>query len=442
MRVADPPLDLSHADTGGQLRDLVSSPEAGCLMDDLFDRCGQLLVFSRHHWLKFRGEYRLRADLRSILDDLRSRSPQTWEDDESELLLCCYALASAAVGLEQLREVITAQEVRHVLDIRLSSYLEALGQVPRSPETLRLVGLALRVKALRPQVEQLYYRVSNIDGEAWHRAESLIPRRAVDTQTVPAPLAAELAAGGGPLGLDELLPTATRVVLDEHGHSAPLLRAIMRAAVTDPALRVDHVTITCPRGYLLDTPELMTGSEAFFTETEIRPDVDLDSYREQIGHASDDRLRKTVRARMLKLKRKAAAGFYGAGCLHGQFVEKGADYMIFRNEDAHYRGHQSVGCSTGGRAAYPVRYRIGEDDRELPPMMGDFRVVRLSHAPEDLFTAAELVHVIRYAACVRAVVEETIRLGGVVLESATGGLDLHGKDGQRNASLVDAMADE
>lgn len=435
MRVVSRPADLSHVDTGGQLRELVSAPETGHLTDDLFASCGQLLVFSRHHWLKFRGEYRVRADLRAILDELRSRPPATWEDDESELLLCFYALANAAVGLEQLREVITAEQTRHVLELRLFSYLGALGQVPRSPQTLRLADLALRVKELRPQVEQLYYRVSNIDGKAWYRTEGLIPRSAVDTWHVPVPLAVALGTGGGTV--DELLPAATSAVLDEHGHSAPLLRTIMRTAVADPALRVDHVTITCPRGYLLDTPELMTGSEAFFTETEIRAGVDLDGYREQIGHASDDRLRKTVRARMLKLKRKAAAGFYGPGCLHGQFVEKGADYMIFRNEDSHYRGHQSVGCSTGGRAAYSVRYRAGEDDRELPPMMGDFRVVRLSHAAEDLFTEGDLVHVIRYATCVRAVVEETIRLGGVVLESATGGLDMHGKDGQRNASMED-----
>lgn len=433
MRLASPPLDLSQAGTGGQLRDLVC--ESSQLADDLFASCGQLLIFSRHHWLKFRGEYRVRADLRAILDDLRARPPATWEDDESEFLLCCYALANAAVGLEQLREVITAEETRHVLELRLFSYLGAIGQVPRSPETLRLVELALRVKELRPQIEQLYYRVSHIDGEAWYRTEGLIPRSAVDTTTVPAPLAVALEAADGTL--DELLAAATRAVLDEHGHSAPLLRTIMRAAVSDPALRVDHATITCLRGYLLDTPELMTGSEAFFTETVLRPGLDLDGYSEQIGHDSDDRLRKTVRARMLKLKRKAAAGFYGSGCLHGLFVEKGADYMIFRNEDTHYRGHRSIGCSTGGRAAYPVRYRIGEEERELPPMMGDFRVVRLSHAADDLFTEADLVHVIRYAACVRVVVEETIRLGGVVLESATGGLDVHGKDGQRNISLVD-----
>jgi hypothetical protein len=443
MSLAPTAVDLTAARDAADLRALVGDPGSPAAAE-LFTRCDRLLVFSRHHWLVFRGEYRVRADLRAVVDDLRGRPPADWADDEAELLLCFAALDAAAVGLEQLREVITATEVRGVLTTRLGSYLAVLGQVPRDLGRLGLLELADRVRELRPRAEELCYRYSDIDGKAWYRAEGLIPRSRVDHATLPLTLGAVLRDAHpdlpeGPAA--DRLAAATAATLAQHGETAPLLRLIMAAAVLDPDLRVDHATITCTRGYLLDTPELMTGSEAFFTETVLRPELDLSPYAEQIGHDSDARLQKTVRARMLKLKRKATGAFYGSGCMAGRFVEKGADFMIFRNEDAHYRGHQSVGCSTGGRAAYPVRYERDGVRHELPPMMGDFRMVRLSHDPAQLFTPDELVHVIRYAACVRVVVEETLRLRGHVLTSATGGLDRHGRDGARNALAASATAE-
>jgi hypothetical protein len=195
---------------------------------------------------------------------------------------------------------------------------------------------------------------------------------------------------------------------------APLLRGIMAATLVDPVLRADHVTLTCPTGDLLDTPELMTTSAAFFTETLLRDGLDLADHQEQIGHESPDLLQRTIRARMLKLKRGAIRGLYQPGCLHGRFVEKHGGHMIFRNEDAHYRGHQSIGCSSGGRASFALRHQCDGVDTALTPMVGDYRVVRMSHDERDTFTGPELAHVIRYAEWIRLAVEQTYRDGGVV----------------------------
>jgi hypothetical protein len=183
----------------------------------------------------------------------------------------------------------------------------------------------------------------------------------------------------------------------------------MAATLEDQVLRADHVTLTCPMGDLLDAPEQMTTSAAFFTETQLRDGLSLDEYRERLGHESAEQLQRTIRARMLKLKRGAIRSMYGPGCLQGQFVEKHGGHMIFRNEDAHYRGHQSIGCSSGGRASFALRYERAGEERRLTPMIGDYRVVRMSHDERDTFTGGELTQVIRYAEWIRLVVEETYR---------------------------------
>jgi hypothetical protein len=50
-------------------------------------------------------------------------------------------------------------------------------------------------------------------------------------------------------------------------------------------------------------------------------------------------------------------------------------------------------------------------------MVGDFRVVRMSHDDRDTFTGDELPQVIRYAEWLRVVVEETYRAGRVLRRS-------------------------
>ncbi|HEY9524953.1 MAG TPA: hypothetical protein VIR33_17080, partial [Thermopolyspora sp.] len=343
--------DPASVDSGGEFRDLLLGFTPDDIEKHVFSQCDYTLVFSRHHWLRYKGDYRLRADLRAVLGELRARGPETWDDEECELVLVLYVLSLARVGLEQLKDVITLAELRRTLENRLWSYLDVLGQPRGTAEPLTVVALALRVTELRGQVERFYYRHSIIDGAAWYRAEGLIPKASVDLGRPSPPvdrlLATEYDLPTGPI--EERLRTATTAALDRDGCCAGLIRGLVRAAANDPLLRVDHATVTCARGDMLDRVEEMTGSEAFFTDTVLRDGLAIEDFAEQIGHDSADRLRKTVRARMLKLKRNAVRNYFRPGCLQGQWVEKGADYMIFRNEDAHYRGHRSIGCSTGGR---------------------------------------------------------------------------------------------
>ncbi len=412
-------------DSAEQFRALLAGYPPETRESHVFAKCEHTLVFSRHHWLMYDGDYRVRADLRELLGAVRSRGPGDWDAAQCVLVLVLYALSLAGVGLEQLLDEVGVKPLRDVLEHRLLSYLDALGQPRGTAEALPLLALAMRVRELRPQVEAQYHRYSIIDGKAWYREEGLIPKSSVDATLLPPSLAVQLARDWDPAAghaAEETLRQITRREVARAGESVEVLRAIMRAAVADPRLRVDHATITCARGDMLDRVTDMTGSEDFFSETVLRDRLDLSGYAEQIGHDSAERLTRTTKARMLKLKRGAVRNYFQPGCLQGQWVEKAADYMIFRNEDSHYRGHQSIGCSTGGRAAYSVRYRRDDRDGELPPMMGDFRVVRMSHDPAETFTGADLVHVVEYSRWVHAVIEETFRCEGVVAHRAAGGV--------------------
>jgi hypothetical protein len=408
----------SHAagiDNGAVFRAAVSdAADPRCLVGVL-DACLRPLVYSRHHWLVYKGEYRVRADFKAILESIRQRPTHEWDDDETDFVFALFALDASSVGLDELGDRMDSATVRTVLRERHTLYASVVDPAEEAPAAL--LDLAYRVEEMRPTVQASHLLFSIIDGRAWYRTEGLIPRGDVDPGTLTEPLRELLdtvfAAPAGTAEARLRAATATAVTVD--GDSASVVRAVMRAALIDPVLRADHVTLTCPMGDLLHRPQDMTTSSAFFTETQVRDGLDLGEYAERLGHESSEQLQRTIKARMLKLKRGAIRGLYGPGCIQGRFVEKHGGHMLFRNEDAHYRGHQSIGCSSGGRASFALRcLRADAAEPVLTPMIGDFRVVRMSHDEGDTFTADELRHVIRYGEWIRIVVEETYRLGTVV----------------------------
>ncbi|MBT2212391.1 hypothetical protein [Actinomadura sp. NEAU-AAG7] len=403
-------------ETAAQLRDhLAGTPDERCV-EGIFAACLQPVVYSRHHWLKYKGDYRVRADLRGELERLQATPPADWDAEESDLVLSLYALSISSVGLDELIDRVDSDAVRAVLRERGDAYQAALGGASGEPSA-GLLSLARRVDALRRSVEVTHHLYSIIDGEAWYRTEGMVPRAAVRPWSLSPDLERVIEREDpdtARLAGEEKLREAARRCADRHGEAAPLLREIMALTLSDPVLRGDHVTLTCPNGDLLDTPERMTTSEAFFTETQLREAVDLSAHRDRLGHESSDQLQRNIRARMLKLKRGAIRGLYGPGCMRGRFVEKHGGHMIYRNEDSHYRGHQSIGCSTGGRASFSVRHLSGGRAAALTPMVGDFRVVRMSHDEGDLFTGEDLVQLIRYAEWIRVIVEDTFGRGHVL----------------------------
>jgi hypothetical protein len=409
--------ELASVRTSSEFAEFVAGlPDENCSAG-VFEACTSPIVYSRHHSLLYKGEYRVRADLRGVLDELKARDPREWDAEESDFVLALFALSTSAVGLDELRDRVDSAAVRDVLEERFALYAAVAAPGARPPDSL--LGLAGEVAAMRPVVERSHHLYSIIDGKAWFRTEGLIPRADVDDRhfTEPVERVVGLEFGVPPepdRSTSARLHDAARRCIAEHGDVAPLVRALMAATLEDEVLHPDHVTLTCPMGDLLDTPELMTTSEAFFTETQIRDGLELDVYAERLGHESPEQLQRTIRARMLKLKRGAIRGLYAPGCLQGRFVEKHGGHMIFRNEDAHYRGHQSIGCSSGGRASFALRYSRGGADQHMTPMVGDFRVVRMTHDERETFTAGELARVIPYAEWIRNVVEETYRQGCVV----------------------------
>ncbi|TKA00309.1 hypothetical protein [Actinacidiphila oryziradicis] len=406
---------LETADTADEFRAAVAAaPDEHCLAG-VVEACLRPLVYSRHHWLVYKGEYRVRADLRSACESISRRDPLAWDDEEADLMLTLFALDCASTGLDDLVDRVDSAAVRDVLHARHALYTGVVDPTEQPPGTL--LALARQVERLRPLVQETHELFSVIDGKAWFRTEGAVPRGEIDTvhltPTVDQVLTEVFGEPAGPAA-HERLQAATRTAVAADGDGASMVRAIMRAALTDPVLRADHVTLTCPMGDMLDRPHEMTTSGAFFTETQVRDGLELGDYAERLGHESADQLQRTIRARMLKLKRGAIRSLYGPGCLQGQFVEKHGGHMLFRNEDAHYRGHQSIGCSSGGRASFALRHTTGGTEQTMTPMIGDFRVVRMSHDEDETFTAGELPQVIRYGEWLRVVVEETYRMGAVV----------------------------
>jgi hypothetical protein len=392
---------------------IAASPDANCV-PGVLAACLRPIVYSRHHWLVYKGEYRVRADLRGALESIQQRPPHEWDAEETDLVYALFALDAASVGLDELDDRVDSEAVRAVLLSRHALYAGVAEPGAAPPEGL--LELAAAVERMRPQVQRSHLLYSIIDGKAWFRGEGVMPHGAVDaavlTDEVAGLLDTVFDAPPGPA--EQRLRAATRTAVDADGDSASVVRAVLQAALADPVLRADHVTLTCPMGDLLDRPHEMTTSAAFFTETYVRDGLDLAGVADRLGHESVDQLQRTIKARMLKLKRGAIRGLYGPGCMQGRFVEKHGGHMIFRNEDAHYRGHQSIGCSSGGRASFALRYERDATAHEMTPMVGDFRVVRMSHDELDIFSADELRQVIRYGEWIRVVVEETYRLGAVV----------------------------
>lgn len=398
------------------------------------------LIYSRHHWLQYKGEYRIREDLRAEFDRLAETEPTEWTAEERDLMLALFCVSVADIALEDLDEFVNTAAVEAVLHERYRLFSEGVvsegGQVPRdlADEPSGLVALAVAVRRLRTLALERFYLYSDIDGKKWHRTEQMVARSKVDLRTPIAEVIPVL-ENYGVTRRDDATAAFTEAAarcIAEHGGSKPLLREIMIAALYDPKLRVDHVTITCASGVAVDTPELMTENDSYYTETILRSEVDLEEYQEQIGHADDQRLKNTVRARMLKLNRGATKLFFGPGCMQGRFLEKKGGFMIFRNEDAHYRGHQSIGCSTGGRVSYSVRYDKDGVTHQLQPMVGDFRVVRMTHDVSELFTGEDLEHLIPYGDYLRTVLDETFRSGSQV----------HPPGDEREAVSVGARAGE
>ncbi|WP_029901955.1 hypothetical protein [Nocardia brasiliensis] len=417
MSIETIPTSTSTLDDVAGLLSCCAAEDSANSVRDLIQAAGATLISSRHHWLRFDGTWHGRKEFRDALTAAEARPYETWTEADAELVLGLAVLRRAGIGLEQLAGELSLRSVRAVLAQRLDGYLLAIGQ-PRTLDHLSLLELADRTRKVREYVERDYFRYSVIDGAKWHRTEGLLARAQVSWTELPGRVVEGLTAIAPGLPDTRVaarwLPAATRQCLTARGQSKDLVDALMRCAVRDRALAVDHVTVTCVRGVLLDRPGELDASDQFFTHTVLDDGLALAGFAEQLGHESEQRLRATLRARMIKLKRKAVVNYFGDGCLRGEWVEKAADNMIFFNEDTHYRGHQTVGCSTGGRSAFEVSYRRDRAEHTLPPMMGDFRVVRLSHDPERRFAVDNLRHVIRYAQWVRLVVQETFRAGGVL----------------------------
>jgi hypothetical protein len=380
----------------------------------------RVLIFSRHHWLEYQGTHYDRQGLSSAFASASAVAPADWSDEHGELVFLLYILGTANLGLEQVETVLSTEQVAELVSSREALYRSGRSEDEHERDTRKtdqqtLAERAYGLRDLRYGAEKQSYRYSVIDGARWHLNEGLLPRADVATEEVPGGLLDRLGIRGS--GTAALRKAATAYI-ECDGHAEQAVIEVMRFALEDSGLGVDHVTITGPKQVGFPVSECLGQRDNIYRRTEVRDGVDLKEFEAQLGHDSPERLTRVIGARMQVLKLKSAKQFFGSGCMGGEGSEKFGDYMIYANEDSHYLGHKNGGISTGGRAPIPLDFERDGSTIDLPGMFGDFRAVRLSHEEVDRFDVLGLARVIQYAAWLGAILNTAYESGAAISADA------------------------
>jgi hypothetical protein len=411
--------DLLGVDCWQELRERLAHANGEVQQHDVEHDCERVLLYSRHHWLEYDGVGHDRQSFKAMVAAAMARPAAHWNAVESELVFLLYVLGSANLGLEQVDRVLSRSSVSDAIGVRRRMYLEALenngGHARQLGGDVSFVERARELCGLRKAVEKRNYRYSVIDGDRWFRTERLISHASIDLDDVPEELWSELE--GAPGGRDALRQLCVAHI-ERHETPEDTIAKMMRFAVADPVLKIDHITLTAPRQLGSQIHQDLHRRENIFYRTEMRSGLQLEDFASQLGHESAERMTRVIAARMQVLKLKAAKQFFGSGCLGGEVLEKSGDYMVFYNEDAHYPGHQNAGCSTGGRSPIPLVFRREGKELCLPGIFADLRAVRLSHDESDRFMEPQLARVIQYAAWIGAILMTAYESGVAITDGS------------------------
>ncbi len=408
-----------RADNWEEFRDHVRAADSDTAVR-LLTHGERVLLFSRHHWLEYHGTQYDRQGLSSAFSSASAVAPADWSAEQGELIFLLYILGTANLGLEQVEAVLSTRQVAELVSSREALYGSGLSEDGQERDARRakqrtLAELAYGLRDLRYEAERRSYRYSVIDGARWRLTEGLLPRADVATEEVPGSLLDRLGVTGTGTAA---LRRATTAYIEQDGHAERAVREVMRFALEDSGLGVDHVTITGPKQVGFPASECLGERDNIYRRTEVRDGVDLKEFEAQLGHDSPERLTRVIGARMQVLKLKSAKQFFGSGCMGGEGSEKFGDYMIYANEDSHYLGHKNGGISTGGRAPIALEFQRDGAAVDLPGIFGDFRAVRLSHAEEDRFDVLGLARVIQYATWLGAILNTTYEKGAAISAEA------------------------
>jgi hypothetical protein len=382
--------------------------------EEVFKHCSRTLIFSRHHYLDYKGSKYERSTFKELLETVINNP--TRDEDALEFIACLHLLSISDIGLEQVPHELTYVNVVQVIKERLRLYADHGSKTATFLlDESNIITSASELPVIRNELDTRFYRYSIIDGHLWYRREKLIPHSAIPSFQLSQVLIEKLSPYNG-LRLEEsesvemhqqFVHRIVESCLQVNGESKPVVLTILEHITEDDTLGIDFATLTCPNGIELHQPQVIgqgkSSNDEIFTKTWIRSDVQI---------ARPEMIEQIVNARMTKLKQKAVKNFYHPGPLFGKASEKSADYFISFNEDAHHKGHQMAGVSTAGRS--PIFIDVKERGLNLPPSMADLRCIRMSNDIEDRFTEDLLKIVIYYANLMKLVIEATYRLNGVI----------------------------
>jgi nucleotide sugar dehydrogenase len=359
-------------------------------------------------------------ELAALLSALRDRPVADWTDGQAETVCALFAVDKAAIRLEQVGITGDLGQVVTSLARQYEAYrsrLVAEGERLPAATGLPWWEMARALPGLRVRIDRTYLRLLELDGRTWYRAERFVPLAHTAATALPAPLADELAARYPSVGAagfaepDGYLRALAGAEIADSGSPVALLELLMRHATADPRHLSDHATLMCPRGTGIDHPGSL-GKNDFGILVVFHPD-----FTPPRGGPVGDRnaIRKAMYAHHAAKKARVARKLYAPDDSYTQVGlndDLGAR-AIFFHEDSHHRGHVLAGVSSAMRSVMTVEITV-DGARRVVHDLCDWRLTRISDAPEDRYSPADYASFFAYGHWLRAVVETAISTGAAI----------------------------
>jgi hypothetical protein len=385
---------------------------------EFLEKSDETLFFSRPHRLNFKDKEYDRQKFKELFENAISGNRMFDDKDLMEFVACLYLLSLARIGLEQIKPELTLDKVKDIIMERATFYKNNGSKTATSiVENYKESGLVIsadNLRIAREEIEQMFYRYSIVDGEAWYRTEALIPKSDILPVSLDKDLIEKYSqwtnykidSEASENETIKFLFDVTKGCLESENETKKLIKILLVHIAEDKQLNIDFSITTVPKGTNLNKLEVLGMDENVNKDF-----VNLIVMKEGIDFLTPEN-KAYIQECFFSTKQKYMKLYFHPGRYNGQFIEKGGDYFIVFNGGAHRQQHKMVRLSTAGKV--PITINVEEKGIYLPPMISDLRCIRMSTDPKDRFSEEMLKRVIAYSKIEKVILESTYKLGGLV----------------------------
>jgi hypothetical protein len=352
------------------------------------------------------------AQFAEAVNIIKAKGVAGMSEQEVDLLCAVGLFGMARVRLEQINLVVNMNRAIAYLHTTMQIYNERLSL--KKEEGLQISPddpwwtVAPQLPALRSRVDKWFYRLAQIDGSDWNRAELLLDRATIDTGRWPQKLQDVLKAElpDYPFLLEsrisEHLREVTRKLIKTEGSPLRVLKAVMRAACEDPVTYSDYSTLLFPRGTKLEEPWTTTPDD-FAAFVVFRADFEPPEGK---GIGDFTMIQKAMLAHHAAKKARNASVYlkkYGPGA-NPSISDDLGELGVYFNESAHHKGH--IICGVNSAMRFLMGIEVSRPNGRLRVEgLTDFRITRVSNAIGDRFKTEQFPLFYNYGCWVREIVE-------------------------------------